>query len=273
VVVAALLSAIAPGVGQLYAGRPWRGVAFFVTILVIAAAIVGVAFLIPASFAAVLAFAVGAVTVMLAAYLYVIVDAVWQARRGSRTAFRWYVQVAAVAAVYLVIEVMLLGLSAALPSPPWRNFDVTSASMEPTLRSGEMILVDARYFDANPPSRGDVVVYRVPTDPDTIGVGRIVAVGGDRVAFRNGRAFVNGVVAHEPYARSGDPNAPLNTMADITVPANTVFVAGDSRDSSVDSRDILGHGPVPLENLVGRATEILMTSLPDRAGEWVGTPR
>jgi signal peptidase I len=273
VIVAALLSAVAPGVGQLYAGRPWRGVALFVALLAIAAAVVGVAFLIPASFAAVLAFAVGAVTVMLAAYLYVIVDAVWLARRGSRTAYRWYVQVAAVAAVYLVLEVILVGLSIALPSPSWRKFDVTSASMEPTVRSGEMILVDASYFDANPPSRGDVVVYRLPKDPETVEVQRIVALGGDRIAFRNGRAFINGVAAHEPYARPGDPNASRNTVADILVPANTVFVAGDSRDSSIDSRDILGHGPVPLENLVGRATEILMTPLPDRAGVWVGTPR
>jgi signal peptidase I len=273
VIIAALLSAIAPGVGQLYAGRPWRGVALFVAMLAIAAAIIGVAFLIPASFAAFLAFAVGAVTVMLAAYLYVIVDAVWLARRGSRMAYRWYVQVAAVAAVYLVLEVILVGLAIVLPSPPWGRFDVASASMEPTLRPGEMILVDASYFGANPPSRGDVVVYRLPKDPETIEVRRIVALGGDRVSFRNGRVFINGVAAREPYARLGDPNAPINTIADIAVPANTVFVAGDSRDSSIDSRDSLGHGPVPLENLVGRATEILVTSLPDRAGLWVGAPR
>jgi signal peptidase I len=273
VVVAALLSAIAPGVGQLYAGRPWRGVALFVAMLIIVAAVIGVAFVIPASFAAFVAFAVGAVTVLLGVYLYAIVDAVRLARSGSRTAYRWYVHVAAIAGVYLVLEVLLLGLSGALPSPPWRNFGVSSPSMEPTLRSGEMVLVDVSYFGANPPNRGDVVIYRLPKDPETTGISRIVALGGDRVAFRNGRGFVNGVAAREPYAKPGDPNAPFNTLADFTVPANTVFVVGDNRDSSIDSRDILGHGPVPLENLAGRATEILVTSLPDRAGLWVGTPR
>ena len=54
--------------------------------------------------------------------------------------------------------------------------------------------------------------------------------------------------------------------------ATSVFIAGDSRDNSVDSRDA-AHGPVPLDYLVGRATEILVTSLPDRAGLWVGAPR
>jgi signal peptidase I len=273
VVVAALLSSIAPGVGQLYGGRPWRGAAFFMAMLVIMAAVVGVAFLIPPTFVAFLAYAVGAVTTLLGTYLFIIVDSVWLARGGGKLAYRWYVHVAAVAAVYLVIEVLLLAVAAAVPTPPWRWHDVASAAMEPTLRSRELILADTRYFDDNAPARGDVVLYRLPSDPDMLDVKRIVALPGDRVAFRAGRTFINGVAAREPYARFGDPAARLNTFAEFTVPANNVFVAGDNRDSSIDSRDLAAHGPVPIDNLMGRATEILMTSLPDRAGLWVGAPR
>jgi len=118
-----------------------------------------------------------------------------------------------------------------------------------------------------------VVVYRLPQDPETMYIKRIVAVAGDRIAVQGGRVFINGIAAREPYAKFGDPAARLNTFAEFTVPANSVFVAGDNRDNSTDSRDLAAHGAVPIENLAGRATEILMTSLPDRAGIWIGAPR
>jgi signal peptidase I len=271
--VAALLSAIAPGVGQLYAGRPWRGAVFFLAMLAILGAILGGALLVPPTFGGIVAFAVAAVTVALGVYLYGIVDAVWLARNRGGAVYHWYIQVAAVAAAYLVFELALLAVPSIRVYQPWRTFDVASASMEPTLRRGEIFIVDATYFDANPPSRGDVVVYRLRQDPDTMYIKRVVGLAGDRIAFRGGRAFVNGVAAREPYAKFGDPAAPSNTFGEFAVPANTVFVAGDNRDNSTDSRNLAAHGAVPLENLAGRATEILMTSLPDRAGIWVGTPR
>jgi signal peptidase I len=272
-VIAALLSAIAPGVGQFYAGRPWRGAAFFAAMLALEFALLAGALIIPPTFAGLLAFAAAAVTVTLGVYLYGIVDAVWLARNRGGAAYRWYVHVAAVAAAYLVFEVALLAVPAVRAYQPWRTFDVSSNSMEPTLRLGEIFIADTTWFDAAPPARGDVAVYRLPANPDTIYVKRIVALAGDRIAVRGGRVFINGVAAHEPYAKFGDPAARFNTFAEFTVPANTVFVAGDNRDNSVDSRDLAAHGPVPLENLVGRATDILMTSLPDRAGTFVGAPR
>jgi len=271
--IAALLSAVAPGVGQLYAGRPWRGAAFFIAMLAILGAILGGALLVPATFAGIAAFAVAAVTFALGVYLYGIVDAVLLARNRGGAVYHWYVNVAAVAAAYLIFEVVLLAVPGIRAYQPWRTFDVASASMEPTLRLGEIFIVDTTYFDANPPSRGDVVVYRLPQDPETMYIKRIVAVAGDRIAVQGGRVFINGIAAREPYAKFGDPAARLNTFAEFTVPANSVFVAGDNRDNSTDSRDLAAHGAVPIENLEGRATEILMTSLPDRAGIWIGAPR
>jgi signal peptidase I len=271
VLIAGFLSAIAPGVGQLYGGRPWRGLIFFLALLIVEGAIFGAALLVPATFAAILALAVGAVTVTLGVYLYALVDAVWLARNRGGATYRWYVLVAAVAAVYLVIEVALLGVPTVRAYQPWRTFSVPSASMEPTLRVGEIFIADTTYYDMNPPARGDVVVYRLPADPDTVFVKRIVALPGDRIAFRAGRVFINGVAAREPYAKFGDPASPINTFAEVTVPADTVFVAGDNRDNSTDSR-VRTHGLVPSDNLLGRATDILMTPLPDRAGQWVGAP-
>ncbi len=272
-VIAALLSAIAPGVGQVYAGRPWRGAALFVALLAIQAAILASAFVMPPSFAAILAFAVVGITVTLGFYIYIIFDAMRLARESGGAVYRWYVQVAAVAAVYLVCEAFLLAVPAVSAYLPWHTFNVASAGMEPTLRLGEIFLADTLYFEANSPGRGDVVVYSLPREPDAIHVKRIVALPGDRVAFRGGHAFIDGAPVHEPYAKSTNPELPFNNIAEYLVPANTVFVAGDARDDSLDSRDFEANGPVPLNNLIGRATEIVMSPIPDRAGVWIGSPR
>ena len=229
------------------------------------------------AFAGIVAFAVAAVTVALGVYLYGIVDAVLLARSRGGAVYRWYVNVAAVAAAYLVSEVVLLAVPGIRAYQPWRTFDVASASMEPTLRLGEIFIVDTTYFDANVPSHGDVVVYRLPRDPETMYIKRIVALAGERIALRGGRAFINGAAAREPYAKFGDPGAPSNTFAEFTVPANTVVQcrrAPTANQTSTDGRDLAAPRRW-CRSRISRAArpEILMTSLPDRAGIWIGAPR
>jgi signal peptidase I len=273
--IAALMSAFAPCVGHLYVGRPGRGVAIFIAVLVIQAIIIVAAFMMPASFGAIAAFAVGALTATLGSYLFIIVDAVRLARHREKIHVRhhWYTYVAAVAGVYLCIEIVLAVASGTNALRPWRTFNVASTSMDPTLRVGEYFLADTMYYAVNTPSRGDVVVYRLPNDPATIYIKRIVALARDRVSFRDGHVFINGAPVLEPYAKTGNPRAAVNAMADFVVPAGHVFVAGDNRENSVDSRAMAMHGPVPNGNLIGRATDIMITSVPDRAGRWIGSPR
>ena len=95
------------------------------------------------------------------------------------------------------------------------------------------------------PARGDVVVYRLPSDPSTIYVKRIVGLAGDRVQFRDGRVIVNGKTITEPYIRAGDPKMTLNNTTEYVVPPGHFFAAGDNRANSADSR-MQSHGFVPV---------------------------
>jgi signal peptidase I len=173
------------------------------------------------------------------------------------------------AAVLAIIALVCIAL-APVQAQAIRSFSMQSPSMEPTLRSGERILGSTSHYRNNAPARGDVVIYRHPHRSEKW-IKRIVAVAGDRIAVRGGRAIVNGTPVDEPYIQAGSPGAFFNTAAEITVPAGHVFVLGDNRANSIDSR-ASKHGPVPIENLEARVTNIVFSRDVWRIGRWIGTP-
>ncbi|KOG34797.1 signal peptidase I [Streptomyces resistomycificus] len=144
-----------------------------------------------------------------------------------------------------------------------KPFQIPSGSMESGLRIGDRVLVNklAYRFGAEP-RRGDVVVF------DGTGyfgegdyVKRVVGVGGDHVVCcdKEGRIEVNGrSVDESTFLYPGD--SPSGVSFDVEVPAGTLFVLGDHRSESSDSRDHLGSpggGMIPLDHVVGRADWIL----------------
>ena len=95
---------------------------------------------------------------------------------------------------------------------------------------------------------------------------------GDRIAIKAGHAIVNGMMVAEPYVEAGDAQARFANEAEMRVPLGYVYVLGDNRANSVDSRDRVAHGPVPVGNLIGRVTDIAISRHLARMGRWVGTP-
>lgn len=161
-------------------------------------------------------------------------------------------------------------------------FFVPSASMRPQLVEDDRILVEKISLWDGQVERGDVVVFRDPggwlgATPQPTGVQsllslvglypdgghlvkRVVATGGDRVACCDGegRLTVNDTPLRESYLRGG--TAPSKRKFDVTVPGDAVFVLGDNRPNSQDSRFHLGEpgeGAVPLTNVVGRVWGIV----------------
>jgi signal peptidase I len=123
---------------------------------------------------------------------------------------------------------------------------VRSDSMSPTVQAGAVLLVDKVTYHARSPHRGDVVVTADPRSGQSI-VKRVVAVGGDSVGIDNGVLVVNGSTVIEDYI--DNTNMDGFYFGPDVVPAGHVFLLGDNRDTSEDSRTF---GPVAVDDLEGR---------------------
>jgi signal peptidase I len=138
-------------------------------------------------------------------------------------------------------------------------YQVQQQSMERTLEPGQYVLVDKLTPRWDPYKRGDVVVFNPPpawTNDPTPFIKRVIGLPGDKVEVRDdGKVYVNGVALEEPYtyknaAGVNEPTVPLTDQASWVVPAGELFVMGDHRQASADSR---AFGPIPESSVVGRA--------------------
>jgi signal peptidase I len=153
-------------------------------------------------------------------------------------------------------------VSFALPSfLTLKTFSIRSVSMEPALFQGEYFVARLHKGEKHPPRRGEIVMARLPTDPSNLFVSRVVAVGGDSVTLVNGKILVNGEVLPRRYGVDGGRRSPHFALtSSIILPEQTVYLLGDNRDLSFDSRDF---GPVWTRNVVGSLRYVYWS--PDRS--------
>ena len=147
-------------------------------------------------------------------------------------------------------------------------FKIPSGSMKQTLQIGDHILVNKFIYGiklpylqkiiipVKQPKRGDIVVFKFPVEPEKDFIKRVVGVGGDVIEGRDKQIYVNGRPVAENYAVQIDPHIipkstqPRDNFGPLTVPENKLFVMGDNRDHSYDSRF---WGYVDLKAVSGRA--------------------
>jgi signal peptidase I len=127
--------------------------------------------------------------------------------------------------------------------------EVRQKSMESTLEQNDRVLVSKLDYRFGVPQRGDIIVFNPPNDSSIPYVKRVIAVGGETIDLRDGKVFVNGKLVEVPQATGNTlPQAPQITYP-FTVPAGDVFVLGDNRLFSSDSRTF---GPVPVPSIIGK---------------------
>lgn len=160
-----------------------------------------------------------------------------------------------------IVELLLLMLIIAVVVLRLYVFEpvrVRETSMEPTLHEGDVLLINRWKIRHALPARGTIVVLEHPRLSEWV-VKRVVAVENDQVAFDRSGLWLNGKLQREPYAVPyGREQIPP-----VTVPPDHVYVVGDNRPSSEDSRD---YQSVPREKLVGEVVKILRRA-PRAGGE------
>ena len=149
----------------------------------------------------------------------------------------WVVSISAAIILALMIRTFIVEL-----------YVVDGPSMKPTLQHEERLVVNKFIYRVREPQKGEIVIFRYPRDPSRDFIKRVIATAGDTIEIKEGRVYVNDQLQREDFilekTRSEYPKA--------TVPEGTIFVMGDNRNNSEDSRfsDV---GFVPLDLVKGKA--------------------
>jgi signal peptidase I len=168
-------------------------------------------------------------------------------RSARRAVVEWLVIIVGVVVVMLVLQATAV-----------QAFWIPSTSMENTLHKDDRVVVDKLSYLFHSVHRGDVVVFTKPKamafSTDKVLIKRVIGLPGDRLVIANGHVYVDDHELTEPYVESDRPTLQGNLKclpaSPCVVPAKDVFVMGDNRTDSYDSRYF---GPIPKSSIIGRA--------------------
>jgi signal peptidase I len=241
-VLAALLSAIVPGTGEIFLGQRRKG-----------QLLLGIFVIFCLGFwpLRLLWFYLGLVLLLWMSILLTLyaTNAALLARSTpvSPVPSKWWTLLS-VPLTYVGVNLVFTSL---LFASGFRAMEFSSSAMEPTLFKGDKFMIDRHYYRRHPCERDDLVVIRIEGAPT---VKRVIAIGGDTIEGKDRKVFLSGHALDEPFAYHprGGGNAPeQDNFGPITVAAGKYFVMGDNRDTSRDSR-MPDFGQVDQNAIVGR---------------------
>lgn len=245
-IVAAILSSMAPGLGQLYNGQIIKGVIFLLSLI-----------LLP-----IIMFQLGlhhsfyglAIILLIFMFflLFIIGEAFYAATKKKEFILKrynkWY--------IYLFI-ILLINSTVLIPTNflskvlRFNAFRMPTASMVPTLHVGDHLIANFKYFKKNELQRGDLVIFKYPEDPAKDFMKRVIALEGEKIEIKNKQVYINDVPLSEGHEAHPDNEVypERDNFGPVVVPSDHCFVMGDNRDNSMDSRH---WGSLPLGNIKGK---------------------
>jgi signal peptidase I len=249
-VVAFLLSLSLPGLGQVYNGRPVRGLIFNAVLfaMLVISGLVGVCYTFWGTALMALANMVW--------FVVVATDAVVLSFKFTEIRLRLYNRWYSYTGFALVFALVYCSAVPPVSIMGIRAFYSPSVAMEKTLKVGDHFMAKVRPYKSEKPRRGDIVIFPYPEDRSTNFVMRLIGFGGEKLEIRNKQVFIDGKPIDEPYKQHADSRVlsgnavPRDNLGPITIPEGSVFVMGDNRDFSNDSRFF---GAVPVADLEAKA--------------------
>ena len=238
--LAGLLTLFTIGLGHVYSGEAKRGIAlYFLGQGTILAILLPLIWLWPNIVVFLLAVLCG-----LGFLVFCILDAIRVSRRHKlryelKKYNRWYVYVLVFAVTSFIIEP---AVEITIKRNIVQAYRIPSGAMKPTLEVGDYVLADKLVYKKIEPKRGDIVIFPYPEDPSKDFIKRVVAVGGETVEIIDKQILINGEVIVEPFVIHTDSNItrdnlrPRDYLGPVRVPDDSLFVMGDNRDHSYDSR-------------------------------------
>lgn len=180
-----------------------------------------------------------------------------QGRDGDeRSSSRWIVELVGVVVVAILVAVLLRTFVVA-------TYSIPSGSMEPTLQIGDRIVVDKLSYHLHGVDRTNIVVFSTPPNEDCAGppvadlVKRVIGLPGEIISLKDGNVYINGRFLPEPFlppdirndTYPGPSSDAYSLKHAYRIPAGDVYVMGDNRPNSCDSRY---WGPIPESSIVGK---------------------
>jgi signal peptidase I len=238
--LAAILSLLFPGVGQIYNGQLRKAIIFIFISLFLPSLLyfTGLQY----SFYGLVFIGIISVGFF---YFYVVIDAVLVSRQVKETVLkpynRWFIYIA-FAVVSLLISEFNTSEFIGYAVRGIKAFKNPTSGMEQTMLVGDHFYVNLKAYKDKLPANGDVIVFRYPEDTTKNFIKRVMAAEGDTIEIQNKKVIVNGKAIDDTHASFQDKKIipaleqPRDNMKAVKVPAGTIFVLGDNRDMSSDSR-------------------------------------
>jgi signal peptidase I len=288
--IAALASLVLPGFGQLYNGELNRAIWLFLSFALLCIPTVALVALYLPDRLMLPTLLLGLVATV-GVWAYAVADAWRGARRNTGSPAKAWQISGVYALVFVLCDLLALPLlTLYVRQHQVEPFRIPSSSMEPSVRAGDMIWADKRY---NCPGcqqgvhRGDIAIFAYPNDRSVRYIKRVIGLPGDHIQIKDRQLWVNGQALQGTAAASTEgavtealndrqwqvqwspapatpglaattpplnrfENAPVTEMQ-LTVPDGQVFVLGDNRPRSIDSRSF---GTVPMQDILGRARQV-----------------
>jgi signal peptidase I len=272
---ALILSFLTPGLGQLYNGQHNKALIYFFIIpfLYLIMGLFGLRRSITG-----LLFAIPIALLVITFFIFQLIDAFHRAKKWPKINLKIYNKWFIYLAIIIVFLFFINPFSTTMMRAGTKTYKMRSASMAPTLKTGDFIMVDHEYYVKHKPKYGDLIIFKYPKDKSQNFIKRIIGTEDDKIELINDDLFINDKklnlksINNNTYEESlGRTDYQILTghnrndnFKPIIVTENSVFVLGDNRENSIDSRNF---GCININDVIGKVLYIYWSKELNRIGK------